>query len=314
MKILVTGGAGFIGSHLADAFLANGHEVAIMDNLVTGQRENINPAATFYEMDIRDDAVREVFASEKFDVVCHQAAQMDVRKSVADPRYDAEVNILGTLNLLQASVATGVQKFMFASTGGAIYGEQVEFPASEEHPTWPVSPYGISKLSCEKYIYYYSQENGLKFALMRYANVYGPRQNPHGEAGVVAIFTKKLLSGEQPIINGDGKQTRDYVYVGDVVSANLRALEYPESDYFNVGTGQETDVNTIFQLINEAVGAYSQEVHGPAKPGEQRRSVLSFEKARRKLGWEPEVPIEKGIEQTVAFFREKMRESTLFQC
>ncbi len=305
MKILVTGGAGFIGSHLVDAFLEQGHTVAVIDNLVTGQRENLNPQAKFYEMDIRDAAVHDVFAEEKFDVVCHQAAQMDVRKSVQDPRYDAEVNILGTLNLLQACVATGVQKFLFASTGGAIYGEQSEFPASEEHPTWPVSPYGVSKLTCEKYIYYYSQEHGLKYALLRYANVYGPRQNPHGEAGVVAIFTKKLLEGEQPVINGDGKQTRDYVYVGDVVRANLLALNHPRNNYFNVGTGIETDVNRIFHLIREAVGSQAPENHGPAKPGEQRRSVLSFEKAQRELGWRPQVELEEGIAKTVAFFRQK---------
>lgn len=303
MKILVTGGAGFIGSHLVDAFLQQGHGVAVIDNLVTGQRENLNPNATFYEMDIRDAAVKEVFQQEKFDVVCHQAAQMDVRKSVEDPRYDAEVNILGTLNLLQASVATGVKKFLFASTGGAIYGEQIEFPATEEHPTWPASPYGVSKLTCEKYIHYYSQVYHLQYALLRYANVYGPRQNPHGEAGVVAIFTKKMLAGEQPVINGDGKQTRDYVYVGDVVDANLRALQYPENDYFNVGTGIETDVNHIFHFIREAVGADIPEQHGPAKPGEQRRSVLSYEKAKKLLGWEPKVKLPEGITRTVEYFR-----------
>ncbi len=309
MKILVTGGAGFIGSHLVDAFIDQGHQVVVIDNLITGQRENVHPEAKFLEMDIRDEAIRDVFEAERFEVVCHQAAQMDVRKSVDDPRYDAEVNILGTLNLLQASAKIGVKKFLFASTGGAIYGEQTEFPASEEHQTWPVSPYGVSKLTCEKYIYYFNQVFGLNYALLRYANVYGPRQNPHGEAGVVAIFTKKLLQGEQPIINGDGLQTRDYVYVGDVVRANLLALDYPENDYFNVGTGKETDVNTIFRLIRDAVGSDAPETHGPAKPGEQRRSVLSYKKAREKLGWQPQVTLEEGIQKTVEFFRQKLTEN-----
>lgn len=303
MKILVTGGAGFIGSHLVDAFIEQGHAVTVIDNLVTGRRENVNPAAKFYQFDIRSSEIRPLFEQEQFDVVCHQAAQMDVRKSVEDPRYDADVNVMGTLNLLQGAAQTGIRKFMFASTGGAIYGEQVEFPASEEHTTWPVSPYGITKLTCEKYIYYFAQEYSFQYALMRYANVYGPRQNPHGEAGVVAIFSKKLLAGEMPVINGDGKQTRDYVYVADVVRANLLALNHTESDYFNVGTGIETDVNEIFQLINVASGANVPENHGPAKPGEQRRSVLSFEKARKHLGWEPQTNLKQGIEQTVTFFR-----------
>jgi len=305
MKILVTGGAGFIGSHIADALIEKGHQVAILDNLVTGQEENINPEAKFYKLDIRDDAVQAVFKDEKFDVVFHQAAQMDVRKSVQDPRYDAGVNILGTLNILMACAATGVKKILFASTGGAIYGEQVEFPATEEHPLWPASPYGVSKLTCERYINYYSMVSDLQYALMRYANVYGPRQNPHGEAGVVAIFAKKLLAGEQPVINGDGKQTRDYVYVKDVVRANLLALEHPNNDYFNVGTGIETDVNEIFSLLRNAAGSEARGFHGPAKAGEQMRSVLSYKKAKEVLGWEPQTDLRQGIAETMAFFKEK---------
>jgi UDP-glucose 4-epimerase len=305
MKILVTGGAGFIGSHIADAFITHGHQVTIIDNLVTGRRENVNPQATFCEMDICDPGIAEVFKREQFDVVCHQAAQMDVRRSVADPGYDAKVNILGTLNLLQQCQSTGVQKFLFASTGGAIYGEQVQFPAGEEHPTWPASPYGISKLACEKYIFFFSQTYGLRYVFLRYANVYGPRQNPHGEAGVVAIFSTRLLAGEQPVINGDGKQTRDYVYVGDVVRANLLALDYSRNDYFNIGTGVETDVNTIFHRLNEAAGAGMQEHHGPAKEGEQMRSVLSNEKARRLLEWRPRVSLDEGLKETVEWFRKR---------
>jgi UDP-glucose 4-epimerase len=303
MKILVTGGAGFIGSHIADAFIAHGHQVTIIDNLVTGRRENVNAQATFHQIDICDAGVADIFECGQFDAVCHHAAQMDVRRSVVDPRYDAEVNILGTLNLLQQCQKTGVKKFIFASTGGAIYGEQVRFPADEEHPTWPASPYGISKLACEKYIYFFAQNYGLRYVFLRYANVYGPRQNPHGEAGVVAIFSTRLLKGEQAVINGEGKQTRDYVFVGDVVRANLLALNYPENDYFNIGTGIETDVNTIYQRLNEAAGAGMPEHHGPAKEGEQLRSVLANDKARRLLDWQPKVALADGLKETVEWFR-----------
>lgn len=302
MKILVTGGAGFIGSHIADAFIAHGHQVTIIDNLVTGRRENVNARAAFHQIDIGDAGVAEIFERGQFDAVCHHAAQMDVRRSVVDPRYDAEVNILGTLNLLQQCQNTGVKKFLFASTGGAIYGEQVRFPADEEHPTWPASPYGISKLACEKYIRFFAQTYGLRYVFLRYANVYGPRQNPHGEAGVVAIFSMRLLKGEQAVINGDGKQTRDYVFVGDVVRANLLALNYPENDYFNIGTGIETDVNTIYQRLNEAAGAGMSERHGPAKDGEQLRSVLANDKARRLLDWQPKVSLADGLKETVEWF------------
>ncbi len=307
MKILVTGGAGFIGSHLTDAFIALGHEVVVVDNLVTGRKENLNPNAKFYEADIRSEQIATIFANEKFDVVCHQAAQMDVRKSVADPRYDADVNIIGTLNLLEQASKTGVQKILFASSGGAMYGEQEKFPADEEHRTWPASPYGITKLTCEKYIAFFGQNYGMKYGLMRYANVYGPRQSPHGEAGVVAIFTSRLLAGEQPIINGDGKQTRDYVYVGDVVRANVAALNYAHSDYFNIGTGVETDVNELFGHLNKITGNRAQEQHGEAKPGEQMRSVLDWSKAKRLLGWEPQMKLSDGLTETVKWFQNRAK-------
>jgi UDP-glucose 4-epimerase len=305
MKILVTGGAGFIGSHIVDAFVERGHEVVVVDDLSSGRRENVNEQATFVEMDIRDDRVSELFARERFDVVCHQAAQMDVRRSVADPIFDARVNVLGTLNLLQSSVQNGVKKFLFASTGGAIYGEQDTFPADEEHPLRPLSPYGITKLTGEKYLYFYQVTYGLQHVILRYANVYGPRQNPHGEAGVVAIFTTRMLAGEQAVINGDGEQTRDYVYVADVVRANLLALDYPDSEVFNIGTGIETTVNQIFRTLNELTGAGAPEYHGPSKPGEQLRSVLSYDKATRLLGWKPEVELHDGLRRTVEYFRQR---------
>lgn len=305
MKILVTGGAGFIGSHIVDAYLDRGHEVVVVDDLSTGRKQNLNPKAQFYEMKIQDEKVGELFAKHRFEVVSHHAAQMDVRRSVADPIFDAQTNVLGMLNLLQNCVQHGVKKFIFSSTGGAIYGEQDYFPADEDHPTWPISPYGVTKLTGEKYLFYYKQVFNLQYVIFRYANVYGPRQNPHGEAGVVAIFTERLLSGGQPIINGDGKQTRDYVYVGDLVRANLMALDYDRSDVFNIGTSKETDVNELFHLIKKAAGSQAEEVHGPAKAGEQLRSCLSYAKAEKILGWKPGVELKQGLQLTVDYFKKQ---------
>ena len=306
MKILVTGGAGFIASHVADAYIDAGHDVVIFDNLITGNRANVNPKARFYEIDIRDAGVRNIFASERFDAVNHHAAQMDVRKSVDDPINDASINILGTLNLLENCKAFGVKKFIFASTGGAIYGEQDYFPADENHPTRPLSPYGISKLTIEKYLFYYQLVHGLNPFVLRYANVYGPRQNPHGEAGVVAIFSTKLLQGDQPVINGDGKQTRDYVFVKDVVRANLSALSSGMHECVNIGTGVETDVNELFNRLSSLTKKNMKEVHGPAKEGEQLRSVLSAARAKQVLKWSPTTGIDKGLEETVDFFRRRV--------
>jgi len=305
MKTLVTGGAGFIGSHVVDAFIKQGHDVVVIDNLSTGRKENINPLAKFIKMNIEDPKVLQVFEDEKFDVVDHHAAQMDIRLSVADPIFDATNNILGTINLLQASVKTHVKKFIFISSGGAIYGEQDYFPADELHPTRPLSPYGITKLTGEKYLFFYSNTYGLKFISLRYANIYGPRQNPKGEAGVVAIFSSKLLAGDVPVINGDGKQTRDYVYVADVVNANVKALNHHDNDYINIGTGVETDVNTLFQKINALCGGIGNEVHGPAKPGEQLRSVLNNKKAKQLFEWKPQVTIDQGLAETVEFFKQQ---------
>ncbi len=304
MKILVTGGAGFIASHIVDAYVQLGHEVAIIDNLVTGRRENLNPKAVFYEMDIQDANIVDVFARHRFDVVSHHAAQMDVRRSVEDPVYDAKNNVLGMLNVLQACVKYGVRRFIFASSGGAIYGEQVAFPADESHQTQPTSPYGITKLVGEKYLYFYALNYGLGYTILRYANVYGPRQNPHGEAGVVAIFCNRLLAGQQAIINGSGEQTRDFVYVRDVVDANVKALERRENEIFNIGTAKETPINEIFRRLNELTGAGMKEEHGPAKSGEQFRSVIDYRHAERVLGWRPKYDLNTGLRETVEYFKE----------
>ena len=303
MKILVTGGAGFIASHVTDAFVAAGHEVAIIDDLSSGKRENLNAKATFYQLDVQDPGVAQVFARERPEVLCHHAAQMDVRRSVADPIFDARVNLLGLLNLLEHGRQHGLKRVLFSSTGGAIYGEQDVFPAAETHRTEPLSPYGVAKLASERYLFFYSATYGISYAALRYANVYGPRQNPHGEAGVVAIFAEKLLRGEQPTINGDGKQTRDYVYVGDLVRANLAALTAKFTGAINLGTGIETDVNTLFRHLCQLCGVPVSERHGPAKPGEQQRSVIDHRLASRVLGWSPQVSLEDGLRETVAFFR-----------
>jgi len=303
VNILVTGGAGFIGSHLVDAFLTEGHRVIVVDNLSTGRKENLNPQAVFYLMDIRSEELSGIFEKEGIEAVCHQAAQMDVRKSVHDPLFDADVNIKGTLNILQNCIKWKAKKVLFASTGGAIYGEQESFPCDESHPTKPLSPYGVAKRTVELYLNFYAQQYGLNYTILRYANVYGPRQNPRGEAGVVAIFSSRLLAGEETVINGDGKQTRDYVYVGDVVRANKLALEKSGNDIYNVGTSRETDVNRLFELINKETGSRAREKHGPAMPGEQRRSVIDYGKIKRELGWRPQVSLEEGIRNTVAYFR-----------
>jgi UDP-glucose 4-epimerase len=304
LKILVTGGAGFIASQIADAFIKEGHQVIILDDLSTGFEKNINPKAKFIKANICDKNLSELFEKEKFDVVNHHAAQMDVRRSVKDPEFDATTNILGTINLLQNCVKYAVNKFMFASTGGAVYGEQDYFPADEKHNTQPKSPYGISKLAVEKYLYFYHSEHKLNYTILRYANIYGPRQNPFGEAGVVAIFSTKLLKGEQPIINGHGKQTRDYVYVGDVVKANLLTLKDEISDIYNIGTGIETDVNQLFHFINDITKANKEEKHGPTAAGEQLRSVITSDKLFNRFGWRPSTIIEDGLQKTVNYFNE----------
>ncbi len=306
MKIVVTGGAGFIGSHIVDGYLEAGHQVFVMDNLTTGKLININPKAYFFKVDIRDrKKVREIFSQIKPDLLNHQAAQLDVRKSVSDPVYDAEVNILGLLNLMEAGRINGLQKIIFASSGGVVYGEAKMIPTPENYyPLRPMSPYGVAKLASEHYLYYYYKIYGIPYVALRYANVYGPRQDPFGEAGVVAIFTQKLLKGENPIINGDGKQTRDFVFVHDVVEANLTCLTNNYVGEINIGTGQETDINTIFKLLVKITQSQVKEKHGPPKLGEQKRSCLDCQLAKKILAWQPKYSLEQGMRLTVDFFKQ----------
>jgi UDP-glucose 4-epimerase len=309
MKILVTGGAGFIGSHVAQAYVDAGHEVAVLDNLSSGRKEHVPAGARFVFGDVGSETALEAIRTFRPEILNHHAAQINVRKSVADPRYDASENILATLDLLEAARRSGVRKVLFASSGGAGYGEQEEFPADERHSLRPVSPYGVAKMAVEMYLHFYKVQYGLGYTALRYSNVYGPRQDPHGEAGVVAIFCERLLKGQPAIINGDGGQTRDYVYVGDVVRANLAALSRGDGLSINVATGVETDVNQLFRTIREHAGSRQEEIHGPAMPGEQRRSVLENRLASYELGWYPEISLDEGLALTMAYFREKAKSS-----
>jgi UDP-glucose 4-epimerase len=305
MRILLTGGAGFIGSHVADCLLERGHEVAIVDDLSSGKRENIPETAHFYKADVRTGCLR-VFEEFAPEALCHQAAQMDVRRSVREPDFDAEVNVLGTIRLLENCIKRDVQKVIFASTGGAVYGEQEVFPAPEDHPQYPVSPYGVSKLAGERYLHFYRVQYGLPGVALRYANVYGPRQDPHGEAGVVAIFCANLAADETSTINGTGVQTRDYIYVGDVVRANVLAIEreVPPGAY-NIGTGIETSVNDLYELLREESGKGHAPRHGPAKAGEQSRSSVDPSRAGCVFGWRPEMSLADGLGETLRFFGER---------
>ncbi len=301
MRVLITGGAGFIGSHVADLLVAEGHEVAVVDDLSRGKRENVPEGAVLYEADFQD--CREIFVDFGPEAVCHHAAQIDVRRSVVEPIADLEVNTGGTLRLLQDCVEHGVGRFLFASTGGAIYGEQQEFPAGEDHPQRPVSPYGISKMAAEHYLRFYETQHGLPCVALRYANVYGPRQDPRGEAGVVAIFAERISSGEKCAINGTGEQTRDYVYVGDVARANLLALgpSVPSAAY-NIGTGIETSVNDLYATMAELSGSRLTPEYKTAKPGEQLRSSIDSARAARVLGWRPETELFDGLTKTLDYF------------
>jgi len=302
MKILITGGAGFIGSHVAEILAADNNEIIIIDDLSTGKLENIPASALFYEKNITDPSVEEVFEKIKPEIMIHLAAQVSVPSSVKNPLKDMEINIKGTLRLLEASVKHGVKKVVFSSTGGAIYGEHDYFPADEKHPLQPLSPYGISKLCAEKYLYSYYKTYGLPYTVLRYSNVYGPRQDPFGEAGVIAIFVKNILDNEQPVINGTGEQTRDFVYVKDVARANLLAVKSDLIGAVNISTGREISINETFSILKKVTGSSLPVKYGPALPGEQLRSVLSYEKAKQIISWSPSFSLEEGLKETVDFF------------
>jgi UDP-glucose 4-epimerase len=303
MKILVTGGAGFIGSNIVDAYVEQGHEVTIVDDLSTGKKANVNREAKLVTMDVRDPNISTLFAESRFEVVNHLAAQIDVRKSVQDPFYDASVNILGTLRLLECCRSYGVRKFIFSSSGGTIYGECGAAPAREEDASRPESPYGFSKATGERYIRFYGDIYHLPYTILRYANVYGPRQDPHGEAGVVAIFAGKLRAKEQVTIYGSGDQERDYVYVSDIVQANIAALTKGENDIFNIGTGVPTSVNRLWEIMAALEEKAPAAVHAPARTGELARSVLNADRAKKLLGWKPGHTLEKGLAETYQFFK-----------
>ncbi|MBV6451601.1 MAG: UDP-glucose 4-epimerase [Anaerolineales bacterium] len=303
-KIVVTGGAGFIGSHVVDLFLEKGFEIVILDDLSTGRASNLNPKAKFYKMDIRDPKVREIFEAERPDFVSHHAAQMDVRRSVAQPLFDADVNILGSINLIECAKEFGVKRFIYISTGGAVYGEPEYVPCDEAHPINPICQYGASKHTVEHYLFMYHVNYGLKFTVLRYPNVFGPRQDPHGEAGVVAIFTGKMMAGEPVVINGDGEQTRDFVYVGDCAQANyLAATVDHQPGIYNIGWGVPTSVNQIFSALAKATDYKLPVAYGPAKVGETRHIYLNATKARNDLGWSATVPLDEGMRKTVEYFK-----------
>lgn len=302
MNILVTGGAGFIGSQVADAYIKDNHHVVIVDDLSTGCKDFINHQANFYETSIADPYIMEIIEKENIQVINHHAAQISVHDSVKDPVSDAKANIIGTLQLIENAVPSKIKKFIFASTGGAIYGEQDYFPAREEHPQKPTSPYGLSKLSVENYLRFYKEHHDLDVTILRYGNVYGPRQNPHGEAGVVAIFCNRILQGLAPVINGDGEQTRDYIFVGDVVRANIMALDSISSGIFNVSTGLETSVNDLTRSLLKIGGSNIDVQTAKGREYEQRRSCLDYKKFQTSMGWNPKVPLEEGLIETYKYF------------
>jgi UDP-glucose 4-epimerase len=305
LKILVTGGAGFIGSHVVDMFIENGHEVVVVDDLSTGRRSNINPEATFYQVDIRSPQLAEIFEKEKPQVVDHHAAQIDVRHSVKDPLFDADVNVLGSIKLIELARKFNLERFIYISTGGAVYGEPEYLPCDEAHPINPICPYGASKHTVEHYLYMYQELYDLDYVVLRYPNVYGPRQDPHGEAGVVAIFSGQMLRGDPVVINGDGEQERDFVYVRDCARANLLALTTENSNtIFNLGYGKGTTINEVYTHIKNITGYEFSAKHGPAKVGETRRIFLEASKAGKELAWHPTVGLEAGLGETVEYFRQ----------
>ena len=304
MKIMVTGGAGFIGSHVTDMLIEAGHQVVVVDNLSTGRRSNLNPDAVFYEVDIRSSELERVFIQEKPEVICHHAAQMDVRRSMEDPLFDADVNIIGSIKLAQLAIKHGTRKFIHISSGGAAYGEPEYLPCDEDHPIKPLCHYGASKYTFELYLHVFNANYDLDYSVIRYPNVYGPRQDPHGEAGVVAIFTGRMLRGEQVTINGSGEQVRDYVYVTDCARSNLMLLEQGSRQVYNLGYGIGTTVNEIFQQLKEITGYTKPALYGPAKVGETFKIYLNAKRAERELGWRPTISLKEGLKRTVDYFKE----------
>jgi UDP-glucose 4-epimerase len=307
MKVLVTGGAGFIGSSIVDLLLEAGHSVAVVDDLSTGKQANVDARARFHLADIRDaNALGEIFDREQPDVVSHQAAKASVRESMEKPVLYADVNVLGSLNLLEQARRRGVKKFIYASTGGAVYGEPQFLPVTEDHPINPLDPYGASKHHVEHYLNIYRANFGVSSTILRYPNVYGPRQDPFGEAGVVAIFCRLMLRGEKPTINGTGKQERDFVYVGDIARANLLAMEGKHEGIYNIGSGKGTDINTLFGKLSEIILFAGEPTYGPAKLGEVFKIYVDASRARRELGWEPTVSLEEGLRKTAEYFRKHL--------
>lgn len=307
MRVVVTGGAGFVGSHVVDRLLEDGHAVEVIDNLSTGRRERIHPNARLHVCDLRDARLVEVIATTRPDVVVHVAAQAAISRSVIDPRFDASINVLGTIALLEACRLTGVRRIIYTSTGGAGYGDTDVLPTPEDHPLRPSSPYGVSKTAAERYVDCWVGLTGGRALTLRLANVFGPRQDPAGEAGVVAIFTSRLLAGDPCIVTGDGEQTRDYVYVLDVAEAVSRAVVSPDVvGVMNIGTGVEKTVNDIYRELAQLTGVTVPPEHGPARPGEQRRSVLDATRAKKRLGWSAATPFGESLRQTVAWFRKEL--------
>ena len=312
MKILVTGGAGFIASNLVDNLILQGHDVVIIDNLVTGKKENINPKATFFEEDICNaDGLDKIFSEEKPDIVNHHAAQVDLRRSVKEPLYDAQINILGSLNMINLSSKYNVKKFVYASTGGAVYGEPRYLPVDEKHPIDPQSQYGVSKHTVEHYLFVFKHTNNLDYAVLRYPNVYGPRQDPHGEAGVVAIFTEQMLDGKQPTIFGDGTKTRDYVYVADIITANINVMFKSissQDEIYNIGWGKEIKDIEIFESVRDALGLDVKPVFDEKRPGEIDSICIDNTKAGKELDWSPKVKLQEGIKLTTNFYKERRQQ------
>ena len=311
MKVLVTGGAGFIGSPIVDALIEQGHRVVVIDNLATGFLENINPGARFYKMSICDAELTSIFERERPEIVSHQAAQMVITRSVDDPIFDAQENILGSLNVILNCVRFGVKRIIYASSGGAVYGEPQYLPVDEKHPVNPLSQYGISKHTVEHYLYLYGLQYGLNYVVLRYPNVYGPRQNPSGEAGVVAIFAGQILRGEQPTIFGSGDKTRDYTHVFDVVAANLLAMEQGNNAIYNIGTGIETSDREMFDTLAKVLGYSGNPLYAPVRTGEIYRICLDATKAQKELGWQAQFSLEQGLLQTVTYYQTRFGQTNV---